>query len=132
MVFGIAMKNSDLKIISLQIQNSYEGKKIDEVLGFYHPEIVMIGPSMRMPVKGIDELRTILEAQFKNPQRSMVGLSDFSINEVGEGVFTVLCRIEGRQMIYYSSYGFRGWLSRVFVISDNSPKIIFEHLTLEK
>jgi ketosteroid isomerase-like protein len=126
------MKDSDFKTLCLEIQNAYEGKKIDEVLGFYHPEIVMIGPSMRTPVKGIDELRRVLEAQFKNPQRSMAGLSDFAINEVGEGVFAVLCRIEGRQMIYYSSYGFKGWLSRVFVAVDDSPKIIFEHLTLEK
>jgi len=126
------MKDSDLKALSLQIQNAYEGKNIEEVLGFYHPEIVMIGPSMRMPVRGIDELRKVLEAQFNNPQRSMVRLSDFSITEVGEGVFTVLCRIEGRQLIYYSSYGFKGWLSRVFAIADGKPKVVFEHLTLEK
>lgn len=92
----------------------------------------MIGPSMRMPVKGIDQLKKILEAQFKNPQRSVVKLSDFSINELGNGVFAVLCRIEGRQLIYYSSYGFKGWLSRVFVLSDDKPSIILEHLTLEK
>ncbi|UCC79798.1 MAG: nuclear transport factor 2 family protein [Candidatus Zixiibacteriota bacterium] len=126
------MSKIDLKDLSLAIQNAYEGKKIDEVLVFYHPDIVMIGPSMRVPVKGIDELKTVLEAQFKNPQRSVVKLSDFSIGEVGEDVFSVLCRIEGRQLIYYSSYGFRGWLSRVFVISENIPKVIFEHLTLEK
>ena len=130
MVFGIAMIDSDLKIISLEIQQAYEKKKIDEVLGFYHPDIVMIGPSMRIPVNGIDELRKVLEAQFKNPQRSMVKLSDFSITEISKEAFTVLCRIEGRQMIYYSSYGFKGWLSRVFVVSDKAPKIIFEHLTL--
>jgi ketosteroid isomerase-like protein len=59
------MKTDELKDLSLQIQKAYEGKKIEEVLKFYHPEIVMIGPSMRAPVKGIDELRTVLEAQFK-------------------------------------------------------------------
>jgi hypothetical protein len=74
------MKDPDLKSLSLQIQKAYEGKKIDEVLGFYHPEIVLIGPSMRVPVKGIDELRMVLEEQFNSPRRSMVKLSDFTIN----------------------------------------------------
>jgi hypothetical protein len=92
----------------------------------------MIGPSIREPVKGIDELRMVLEEQFNSPRRSMVKFSDFTINEVNEGVSMVLCRIEGRQLIYYSSYGFKGWLSRIFVASDNIPRIIFEHLTLEK
>ncbi len=126
------MYKIDLKDLSLAIQKAYETKKIDEVLGFYHPDIVMIGPSMRAPVKGIDELKTVLEAQFKNPQRSVVRLSDFSIGEIGKDVFTVLCRIEGRQLIYYSSYAFKGWLSRVFVVSEDVPRVIFEHLTLEK
>lgn len=126
------MDKNSLKDLSLAIQKAYESKKIDEVLGFYHPDIVMIGPSMRVPVKGIDELKTVLEAQFKNPQRSVVRLSDFSIGEIGKGVFTVLCRIEGRQLIYYSSYAFKGWLSRVFVVSNDVPRVIFEHLTLEK
>ena len=126
------MNKSDLKNLSLEIQKAYEGKKIDEVLGFYHPDIVMIGPSLPRPVEGIDELKKVLEAQFKNPQRSVVRLSDFSISEIGKDIFTVLCRIEGRQLIYYSSYSFRGWLSRVFVASDEAPRIIFEHLTQEK
>ena len=126
------MNKSDLKNLSLEIQKAYEGKKIDEVLGFYHPDIVMIGPSLPRPVEGIDELKKVLEAQFKNPQRSVVRLSDFSISEIGKDIFTALCRIEGRQLIYYSSYSFRGWLSRVFVVSDEAPRIIFEHLTLEK
>jgi ketosteroid isomerase-like protein len=126
------MGKINLKSLSLDIQKAYEGKKTDEVLGYYHPDIVMIGPSMTKPVKGIDELKTVLENQFKNPQRSMVKMTDFSIGEIGEGIFTVLCRIEGRQLIYYSSYPFKGWLSRVFVVSGDVPGIIFEHLTLEK
>lgn len=92
----------------------------------------MIGPSMRVPVKGIDELKTVLEEQFNSPRRSVVKLSDFTINEIRKDVFAVLCRIEGRQLIYYSSYSFKGWLSRIFVASDNIPRIISEHLTLEK
>jgi len=126
------MDENALKELSLSIQKAYEGKKIDEVLGFYHPDIVMIGPSLPRPVKGIEELKRVLQSQFRNPQRSVVKLSDFSINEIGKDIFTVLCRIEGRQLIYYSSYTFRGWLSRVFVVSDDIARIIFEHLTLEK
>jgi ketosteroid isomerase-like protein len=126
------MYTDDLKSLSRQIQQAYEHKKLDEILDFYHPDIVMIGPSMSRPVKGIEELKAVLESQFKNPQRSMVKMSDFAISEIGEGVFTVLCRIGGRQSIYYSSYLFKGWLSRVFVVSDDNPRIIFEHLTLEK
>jgi hypothetical protein len=124
------MSEFDLKSHSLAIQTAYEHKKLDEVLGFYHPGIVMIGPSMTKPVKGIEELKAFLEAQFKNPQRSSVKLSDFAIGEIGDGVITVLCRVEGRQSIYYSSYSFKGWLSRLFVLSGGSPRIIFEHLTL--
>jgi ketosteroid isomerase-like protein len=126
------MTNPDLKSLSLQIQRAYEHKNLDEVLEFYHPDIIMIGPSMAGPVKGVEELRKVLEIQFKNPQRSMVKMSDFSIGEIGKDIFMVLCRIEGRQSIYYSSYSFKGWLSRVFVVSEDIPKIIFEHLTLEK
>jgi len=129
---GVDMNENALKELSLSIQQAYGSKKIDDVLGFYHPEIVMIGPSMAKPINGIDELKTVLESQFKNPQRSMVKLSNFSINEIGKDIFTVLCWIEGRQLIYYSSYAFKGWLSRVFVAVDGKPKIILEHLTLEK
>ena len=124
------MIKPDLKSLSLAIQSAYERKNPDEVLAFYHPDIIMIGPSMANQVNGIEEFRDLLEIQFANPQRSTVKLSDFSIGEIRDGVFTVLCRIEGRQSIYYSTYPFKGWLSRVFVTSDDTYRIIFEHLTL--
>lgn len=125
------MNESDLKSLCFAIQKVYEHKKLDEVLGYYHPQIILIGPSMTKPVKGIDDLKAYLHIEFNKPQRSAVKLSDFAIGEISRGVFSVLCRIEGRQSIYYSTYSFKGWLSRVFVEADGSPKIIFEHLTLE-
>lgn len=126
------MTKPDLQSLSLDIQRAYELKKLDEVLEFYYPDIIMIAPTMPKPVKGIAELTAFLESEFRKPQRSTVKLSDFAIGETVEGVFTVLCRIEGRQSIYYSTYSFKGWLSRVFVSYEDNPKIIFEHLTLEK
>lgn len=126
------MPEFDFNDLSFKIQEAYERKKLDEVLEFYHPLVTVMGTSMKMPVKGIEELKRVLEEQFNSPRRSMVKLSDFSIKKINEGVFTVVCRIEGRQMIYYSSYGFKGWLSRAFVVMDDHPRIIFENLTLEK
>ena len=118
--------------LSLQIQKAYDAKDLDAVVGYYHPEITLIGPSFERPVCGIEELKAVLKNHFKSPQRTTIRLSDFIIRNITDDVCAVLCRIEGYQAIYYSRYDFKGWLSRTFIETADGPRIISEHLTLDK
>lgn len=126
------MDKNKIKTISIEIQKAYDSKDLNAVIGYYHPEIVLIGPSFNEPVSGLDELKSALERHFNNPQKTSVKLSDFVIQELSENIHTVLCRVDGYQSIYHSRYDFKGWLSRVFTETENDPKIITELLTLYK
>lgn len=126
------MSPDDLISLSHQIQKAFDDKNIDAVLQHYHDDIVMISPSFPQPVCGIDDLKKGVVKHFNNPQRTATTLKDIKTYRVGDNVCLVFCKIEGYQSIYYSRYDFKGWLSRVFVDSDDGPKIISEHLSLVK
>ena len=126
------MNPDDLISLSRQIQKAFDNKDIDAVLQHYHDDIVLISPSFTEPVCGVDDLKKGVVKHFNNPQRTATTLKDIKTYPVGDNVCLVFCKIEGYQSIYYSRYDFKGWLSRVFVNSDDGPKIISEHLSLVK
>jgi ketosteroid isomerase-like protein len=124
------MNPEDLISLSHQIQKAFDGKDIEAVLQHYHEDIVMISPSFPEPIQGIDDLGKAILRHFKNPRRTVTTLKDIKTYPLGDSICLVLCRIEGYQSIYYSRYDFKGWLSRVFVDSDDGPKVASEHLSL--
>lgn len=121
----------DLISLSHQIQKAFDSKDIDTVLQHYHENIVLIGPSFPEPVCGIDNLKKAIIKYFKNPRRTVTTLKDIKTYPLEGNVAMVFCKIEGYQSIYYSKYDFKGWLSRVFVETDDGPKIAGEHLSLK-
>ncbi len=122
----------DLISLTHQIQKALDDKDIDTVLQHYHDNIVLIGPSFPEPIHGIDDLKKAVTKHFKNSQRTFTTLKDIKTYPIGNDVSMVFCKIEGYQSIYYSKYDFKGWLSRVFVETDDGPKIASEHLSLTK
>lgn len=126
------MNPEDLISLSHQIQKEFDSKDIDAILQHYYDDIMLISPSFPEPVCGIDDLKKAVANHFKNPQRTATTLKDIKTYPVGDNVCLVFCKIEGYQSVYYSRYDFKGWLSRVFVDSDDGPKIISEHLSLIK
>jgi ketosteroid isomerase-like protein len=126
------MNPEDLISLSHQIQKAFDTKDIDAVLQHYHADIVLISPSFPEPVCGIDDLKKKVVNHFKNPQRTTTTLKEIKTYPVGDNVCLVFCKIEGYQSVYYSRYDFKGWLSRVFIETDDGPKIISEHLSLVK
>lgn len=126
------MKRNDLVTLSHEIQKAFDNKDLDTILKHYHDDVIIISPSFPEPTCGIDALREAVFRHFKNPQRTTTTLKDIKAYAVGDNVCLVFCKIEGYQSIYYSRYDFKGWLSRVFVETDDGPKIISEHLSLVK
>ncbi len=124
------MNPEDLISLSRQIQKAFDTKDIDAILQHYHDDIVLISPSFPEPVCGIEDLRKAAANHFKNPQRTTTTLKGIRAYPVGDNVCLVFCKIEGYQSIYYSRYDFKGWLSRVFIETDDGPKMISEHLSL--
>lgn len=124
------MNPEDLISLSHQIQKAFDSKDIDAVLQHYHEDIVMISPSSPEPVCGIDDLKKAIVRHFKNPRRTVTTLKDIKAYPLGGNICLVFCRIEGYQSVYYSRYDFKGWLSRVFVASDDGPRVASEHLSL--
>lgn len=126
------MNPDDLVSLSHQIQKAFDAKDIDAILEHYHDDIVLISPSFPEPVCGIDDLKKGVVKHFKNPQRTTTTLKGIKTYPVGDNVYLVFCKIEGYQSVYYSRYDFKGWLSRVFIETDDGRKIISEHLSLVK
>lgn len=124
------MNPEDLISLSHQIQQAFDSKNIEAVLQHYHEDVVLIGPSFPEPVCGIDDLKKAIVKHFENPRRTVTTLKDIKTYPLGDNICLVLCRIDGYQSTYYSRYDFKGWLSRVFVESDDGPKIASEHLSL--
>ena len=124
------MNAESLISLSRQIQKAFDGKDIDAILQHYHSNIVLIGPSFPEPVCGIDDLKKAILRYFKNPRRTATTLKDIKTYPLGDNICLVFCKIEGYQSVHYSRYDFKGWLSRVFVESDDGPKIVSEHLSL--
>jgi ketosteroid isomerase-like protein len=129
-VGGDPLSPDDLISLSGHIQKAFDTKDIDAILQHYHDDIVLISPSFPKPVCGIDDLKKGIVKHFKNPQRTTTTLKEIKTYPVGERLCLVFCRIEGYQSVYYSRYDFKGWLSRVFIETNDGPKIISEHLSL--
>ncbi len=127
---GKVLNPEDLISLSQQIQKAFDGKDIDAILQHYNDDIVLIGPSFPEPVYGIDDLKKAILRYFKNPRRTATTLKNIKTYPLGDDICLVFCRIEGYQSVYYSRYDFKGWLSRVFVESDDGPKIVSEQLSL--
>jgi len=126
------MNEDDLISLSLELQRAFDSKDLENVLSFYHPDIVIISPSYIRPVVGIEALREAVARQFASPQRTSVSLKKIKSYRVSESVELVVCEATGHQSIYYSSYGFKGLISRIFLDTEQGPKIIAEHFSLVK
>lgn len=124
------MNLDDLKALSNELQKAFDAKDLETVLGYYHPDIVLISPSSSTPVIGIEAVREAIARQFGSPQRTSVALKDIEVYPVTNDVVSVVCEVSGYQSVYLSSYRFRGLLSRIFVDTDDGPKIVSEHLSL--
>lgn len=121
---------NEIKALMNQIQLALDSKNLQALLDFYHPEIQYIGPAFPMPIIGIESLKSAFESHFRSPQRTVSVCNELKVTRLSESVLSVVCQIEGRQIIYYSEQRFKGWLSRVFAEHDGKPKIILEHFTL--
>jgi hypothetical protein len=126
------MRKYDLITLSHDIQKAFDNKDLEVILGYYHDDVIIISPSFPEPVCGLANLREMAARYFKGPQRTTVTLKDIKSYELSDEHTFVYCLVDGFQTVYYSRYGFKGWLSRIFVETDDGPKIISEHLSLLK
>lgn len=126
------MTDDELASLSRELQKAFDSRDLEAVLSFYHPDIVLVSPSYPKPVTGMDSLREAVKRQFAGPQRTDVRIEGVKTLEICKNAYSTICEISGRQSIYYSTYDFRGIISRVIVITDNGPRIISEHFSLLK
>jgi hypothetical protein len=124
------MNLENLKTLSEELQKAFDAKDLETVLGYYHPDIVLISPSSPTPVVGIDAVREAIARQFASPQRTSVALKDISVYPITDKVNSVVCRVTGYQSVYYSSYRIEGLLTRIFIDTAEGPKVVGEHLSL--
>ncbi len=126
------MNPDDLIAISRELQKAFDTKDIEKVMDHYHPDIVLISPSSPKPVVGIDSLKEAISAQFKCPRRTSVTLKDIKVYPITHDIHSVICEVSGYQLIYYSDYNFEGIISRIFVDTKGTPRIMCEHFSLLK
>ncbi len=126
------MRKYDLVALSQEIQKAFDNKELEDILSYYHDDVIIISPSFPEPVCGLENLREMAARHFKGPQRTTVTLKSITSYPLSDRHTFVYCLIDGFQTVYYSRYAFKGWLSRVFVETDDGPKIISEHLSLLK
>lgn len=126
------MRKYDLVALSHEIQKAFDNKDLEDILKYYHDDVVIISPSFPEPVCGLESLREMAARHFKGPQRTTITLKNIKSYSLSDKHAFVYCLIDGFQTVYYSRYGVKGWLSRVFVETDDGPKIISEHLSLLK
>jgi hypothetical protein len=119
-----------LKTLCEELQKAFDAKELEKVLGYYHPDIVLITPTSSSPVVGIEAVREAIARQFAGPQRTSVVLKDIEAYSITDDAAAVVCEVSGYQSVYLSSYRFRGLLSRVLAETVDGPKIVVEHLSL--
>lgn len=126
------MNPDDLITISRELQKAFDSKDLEKVVEYYHPDIILISPSYPKPIIGIDSLTESISEQFKSPRRTSVTLNEIKVYPLRDDIHSVICEVLGYQSIYYSDYEFKGIISRVFVDTKNTPRIMCEHFSLFK
>lgn len=124
------MNPDNLMAISRDLQQAFDAKDIKKVLEYYHPDIVLISPSSPKPLIGIEAFREAVLRQFASPQRTTVAIKEIKAYSIIDGVMAIICEIRGLQSIYYSSYEFNGFMTRIFLQTPEGPRIINEHFSL--